>query len=162
MGIPLNQTPIASFFESIFKLQLNISDNQYYYHKDVLEILNHPLSGRLFEPSSIESISQSITSNNLIHLKFSSIVKKLSPEQNIMAVALFTPWTSNNNFCVQDVNKIITYLIETTNNKVDALLIEYLLAYRKVYNLLEKLSSAYTYIKDLKTLYRLFLSLIHI
>lgn len=156
MGIPLGSTPIASFFESLFELQLNITDNQQFYYKDVLEILNHPLSSLLFKSNSIESILQSITSNNLVYLEHSTILKKLSLDSAPLAQALYTPWNNNSKFSILSTNQIITYLLETLSPETNALLIEYLIAFRRVYNLLDKLTDSYSYIENINTLHRLY------
>ena len=54
-GLPLNQTPLASLFETVFRLHLNTARFTYltskgikkYYFKDVLKLLQHPYIHRM-------------------------------------------------------------------------------------------------------------------
>lgn len=152
MGIPLNQTPIATFFESLFSLQLGASDKGYYY-KNVLDIITHPLSVKLFHSSEMDSLSHNIITNNIIYVKAESIVKSSNP----IIAASFSTWSNEDiKSPIQAALKIINYLLKTISYKTDSLLIAYLERFRNVYTQLDLLCSSYSYIKEIKTLHRFY------
>ena len=64
MGLPLKQTPLASFFENLFKLQLTVTTNGYYY-KNVLSVLKHPLASLVFKPEENAYITNPVSYTHL-------------------------------------------------------------------------------------------------
>lgn len=154
MGIPLSQTPIASFFESLFTLQLTVSDKGYYY-KNIFAVITHPLAPYLCPAAYIDSLSRSIVTNNTVYLEANTLIAH--SESNIKVIeSLFSPWENDINTALQNSLEVINYLLDLSSYTTDRLLVEYLLGFRKVYNQLETLCSSYSYIEDIPTLYNFY------
>ena len=155
MGIPLNQTPIASFFESLFTLQLTASDKGYYY-KNILAVITHPLASQLCSNEYIAAVSHSIVSENTVYLTTQKLLEFSASKSIKIIESLFSPWENNNNTSLHNSIVLINYLLEDSSYKTDRLLVEYLLSFRQVYIQLETLSSLYSYIEDIPTLYNFY------
>jgi hypothetical protein len=70
MGYPLSSTPLAGLVDYIFELQKNIrhtDGKNYFYHKDVLAILNHQYIYRLHE-QEIKALIKNITLQNRFYI----------------------------------------------------------------------------------------------
>lgn len=70
MGFPMNLTPVFSLVNQLIDLQKNCrreSDQQTFYHKNVLSILNHQLVVTI-EPAQSKELSDFIMKNNVIYL----------------------------------------------------------------------------------------------
>lgn len=70
IGYPLKETPAYSLIEFLSRLQINArnhtEDNEQFYHKDVVDILNHPYI-QLCEPEKSNEILQNILKSNRLY-----------------------------------------------------------------------------------------------
>jgi len=70
MGLPLGDTPLASLFESLFKIQEREEDQLYF--KWVLEVLKHPFVLQIFALES-EQLQKEIIASNLVFISLDKI-----------------------------------------------------------------------------------------
>lgn len=155
MGYPLKDIPIANLFEKLFKLHLNQhkfhkTEEQQFYYKDVLEVLNDPFLNKVQGSNLLQKISTQIKSENNIFLEVTLLKKYVLPNEVNKLTLLF----SLLNFS-KDINKIIKKCSELTQNlKQHAVGIEkeYLYRFYTVFQQLETLNKTYNHITDLKTL----------
>lgn len=155
MGVSLDQTPITSFFENLFTLQL-AHTSKGYYHKHIHTVLNHPLSAVVFSPETIALITKYITSQNHIYLPFKELLKKSTEADTNPLDLVFFPWKDDIGPALQNTSRLIALLLERISYKEDALLMEYLQGFKRAFNQLQMLCTNYSYIKDIKVLERFY------
>lgn len=151
MGLPLKTIPAVSFFESILKIHKD--NTKAYYYKDVLEILNHPLSNLLISKST-KKIKKSLQERNLTQLNFESIESLASIDEHQIIACLFSQENTSVNHLISNAKKIIFYIKEKLNN--DPILLQTLYKLNEIWNQLKTLNDSYSHIKSTKTLYQLF------
>lgn len=154
MGVPLSQTPIASYFENLFKLQLTVSTKGYYY-KNVLAVLKHPVATIVLGQEIIESITKHITVTNSIYVSYPALQYYFTDE-NEASMAMFEPWDNSIGKALKSTSQLISITLNETSLKEDALLIEYLQGFKKAFFQLETLCNTYSYIDDIKVLERFY------
>ncbi len=156
MGIPLGQTSIASFFQNIFALQLTHSDKGYYY-KNLLSVIQHPLSGHSIGAETLKSLTDHLTKNNIIYISYDDLIT-LDPKQNL--ALLLSPWNNQVALALRNTSQLISSLFQSISHKEDALLIEYLKGFRRAFIKLETICSTYSYIENIKVLERFYLDVV--
>lgn len=171
MGLPVKSTPSFSFFESLFKLHSNAykltgnTSSKVYYHKDVINILSHPIFSELISSNKLEVIQELVKSNN-VFISLNNITSLVKDEKDIPMVELvFSHWDNQPKKALENIQLIVTAyrkriqgLIakEESNNFLLKLQLEYLFIFYKLFNRMEMLLSKYDSVKEVKTLYKLF------
>lgn len=151
MGLPLKSIPATSFFESILKLHRD--EQKSFYYKDILEILNHPLSKSIIPQSAI-IINEILRERNLTHINY-PLIASLAPENEIKAIqSIFSPENISVNCLISNAKQILLELKE--KQSYDDILIQALYKLYEVWNKLETLNNKFSHIKTTKTLYQLF------
>ena len=154
MGYSLKDIPIASLFDSLFKLHLNQQKfnkrtEQAFYYKDVLNILNDPFLNKLYS-ETLQKISAKIKRENSIFLGLEAIKKWISPTEAKELSLLFSLFE----FSI-DINAIIKQCCSLLNELKEFVIgveKEYLYRFFTIFQQLETLNSMYNHITDLKTL----------
>lgn len=161
MGVPLGQTPTATLFDQLFLLHLKVSDRGYYY-KQVVAILQHQTVRKLLGPK-LENITTKIAQEN--HIYFSETeIKRIILEhtENKTVAQLFKSWQDDPNVaitsCLAFINEVKEVFLDS-NNK-EALSLEYLFGFYKVFNQLKNLNDTYAFIEDIATLRRFYVDVI--
>jgi ATP-dependent helicase/nuclease subunit B len=151
MGLPLKSIPATSFFDSILKLHRD--EQKSFYYKNVLEILNHPLSGSVI-PKSASKINETLRERNLTHINY-PLIASLVPENEMKIIhSIFSPENVSVESLISNAKKILLALKEKQIN--DDILIQALYKLYEVWNKLETLNNKFSHIKTTKTLYQLF------
>ena len=91
MGISLKQFPITDFF--ILLITLHNSATEQYHFKDVVTILNHTITSKIYPDSS--SIIERITANNLTYLSIDNLLALSSDKDRPPLRLLFSSWNNN-------------------------------------------------------------------
>ncbi len=154
MGYSLKDIPIASLFDSLFKLHLNQQkfnkkNEHLFYYKDVLNVLNDPFLNKLYN-ETLQKISTKIKSENSIFLDLETLKKCISSvevEELLLLFSLFEFSTNMNAVitqCCGLLNKLKEFVIGVEK--------EYLYRFYTIFQQLETLNSTYNHIVDLKTL----------
>jgi ATP-dependent helicase/nuclease subunit B len=154
MGYSLKDIPIASLFDKLFKLHLNQRkfnkiEEQTFYYKDVLIILNDPFLNKLHH-EVLQKIIAKIKIENNIFLSVKTIKKcisKIEIEQLSLLFSLFE-FSSNINAIISQCSSLIIEL----KKHVVGVEKEYFYRFYTIFKQLETLNSTYNHIIDLKTL----------
>jgi ATP-dependent helicase/nuclease subunit B len=151
MGLPLKSIPATSFFDSILKIHRD--EQKSFYYKDVLEILNHPLSGSII-PKSARKINETLRERNLTHINY-ALISSLAHENETTAIHhIFSPENNSVESLISNAKQSLLALKEKQNN--DDILIQALYKLYEVWNKLETFNNKFSHIKTTKTLYELF------
>jgi ATP-dependent helicase/nuclease subunit B len=151
MGLPLKSIPATSFFDSILKIHRD--EQKSFYYKDVLEILNHPLSNSII-PKSVFKINEILRERNLTHITY-KLIASVAPENEIKPIqAIFSPENTSVDSLISNAKQILLTLKEKQSH--DDILIQALYKLYEVWNKLETLNNKFSHIKTTKTLYQLF------
>jgi len=154
MGYSLKDIPIASLFDTIFKLHLNqlkfnkIKEHQFYY-KDVLSLVNDPFLNKLYN-ETLQKISAKIKSENSIFINLETLKNSITSEELQSASLLFSlfEFSTNINVVIKQCSDLIEALKEFTVGVEK----EYLYRFYTIFQQLETLNLTYSHITDLKTL----------
>lgn len=151
MGLPLGDTPLASLFESLFKIQEREEDQLYF--KWVLEVLKHPFVLQIFALES-EQLQKEIIASNLV---FISLDKIKSVENSAFSEFLnqaFQLHQSTKSF-IQAMLNIIQVL---RGKEVDnyALETEYLFHFNALFVQLKNILEEQSTVDHIKVLYKIY------
>lgn len=155
MGVHLKQFPITVFFNLL--ITLHNSCNSKYYFKDIITILNNPVTTKLCPDYS--KIIQKITVNNLTYLTFEKLISLSSDKDRRIINLLFATWNNN-------INKGLSVCLEIIDiiKNTKALFIERAALYQifNVFKKIEELNNKFKHFKSIKTFQRIFLDIINI
>lgn len=156
MGIPLDQTPISSFFKLLFDLQLSAKKSDFY-HKDITSILKHSLASLLLGTTICDEITEYITRNKRITVPFQTLLNLAkAPEAKTLITLLFTPWDNTVKLALKNTSQIISQSLEIISHKERPLLVEYLQGFKRAFIKLENLCQTYSYIDTIRVLERFY------
>jgi len=173
MGYPLRNTPVAGYFDLLFNMHLNASKlsqgkaKYSYYHKDLLNLLNHPYTNVLIfdkeQRYSVKPIVKTIQEKNILFAALTTIEKLFVAQgEGLLEILrpLFKHWSTP-----ADGLTCVHYLIDALKNAIVArqkeesknannLELEYLFAFTKIIKRIEALMKDYPHsIADVKTLH---------
>lgn len=152
MGLPLSKTPVAAFFELLFKLQQEDTENLYY--KNVLDLLDHPLINRAL-PKESEKIQHEIIQQNKAFIHREELLQDTQDEAKKILDLCF----KNHHQNIPDLLKGIGELIQLLRPKQpekETLLSEYLYHFHGLFQKLNNLISSHNPIRQIKTLQRIY------
>ena len=151
MGLPLRTIPLASFFELLFKIQLQGSKEIYY--KLILEILNHPsIQNNLGEEKML--ISEAINKQNIVSISKNDLLALVPIPDNTFLELVFSKEQKPSSFL-----KNTLQIIECIKSKLkenDAVLREYLYAFNTVFNELMLLVSTQNFVSTIELLHQVY------
>ncbi|PCJ95316.1 MAG: hypothetical protein COA50_08890 [Flavobacteriaceae bacterium] len=161
MGYPLYKTPAASLFSQFFEQYINTNQKGWYY-KNVLNMLSHPYIQFILTDGKVNGsskISEEINNRNWVYINLENIkiiTKGLSAPTSL--VFFDSPSTPKEFIekCLHLIEGLKPVFIKNNN----ALGLEFLYRFYRLFNQLDELVKTYTFISDLKTLYGLYKELI--
>jgi len=164
MGMSLQLAPLASLFDSLFRLHKILKRPKLYY-KDVLSITSNHFIARVLNTSITENVSLAnnyISKNNITHIGIDKLLE-FFPTNRILIALLFDDWENNSQNGLKKCKLIIQELKNhlNDNRKENLLPLEYLFKFNQVFNQISMLLDEFDYAKDIKsllTLYREMLS----
>lgn len=164
MGYELHNIPIAGFFNALFQLHLNrTSDENTFYYKDFLNVLQHPLIHSYWSNNNeINNIlNQLIFQNKTIFISKNEINTLVKHDKILIEFfdLLFGNWNNEVSMILNQFNLIIDYIRK--NNDLNTLDREYLFRFHHVFQQLIHLNNDYGYINNLKTLYLFYKQILH-
>lgn len=160
MGFPLADIPLASFFDTIFKLYLNqdklgVVEKNLFYHKDVSNLFSHSYFKKLLNNESVNSSSK-IGKSNRIFLSENHILEIFKGLESINFLEfIFKRGNSSVEKVLQNCIAICKELKEVTKGVEK----EYVYRFFTVFQQLETLNDKYEHITNLKTLHQFFLQI---
>ncbi len=150
MGFPVKNSPLNSFFEIVF--QIHLKDQNSFYYKDVLSIINHPvINATLGEKGS--SLAQKIHKENLVYLKYETILEHFGENQKPFIDACFRTKKEDISKFIEDIQQLIFGLKSYFKEEEDLLSLEFLYHFHLLFNKLATLNEKYPHLKTLKSLY---------
>lgn len=153
MGLSLRKTPPASFFDSLFKVQ---SDEQSgIYHKQVLQVLSHPLMQNALGSKLTKDISSDIAQKNKVFVGKESILKEAEGKKLEILDLCFSHYQNNIPQFLQALIKL-TLLLRPSDSEKNRLEREYLYHFHKVFTKLDNLIKEYNPLKSIKAFQRIY------
>ena len=154
MGISLKQFPITDFF--ILLITLNNSATEQYHFKDVVTILNHPITSKIYPDSS--SIIERITANNLTYLSIDKLLALSSDKERPPLRLLFSSWNNNSARGLSVCLEIIDFFKNTNSLSIErAALYQVFNVFKKI----EALNNKFEHFTSVKIFQQLFSEIIN-
>ncbi len=162
MGYPLKNIPETNLFFSIFQLfisqeKLQKTEENLFYHKDVVKFLKQSSIYRLLNGISDEITLKISEDNNMFISQsyLSGYLGKLSKKERDIISSIFSKYTSIDEFLLRVINLI--NLLKEGANELEK---EYLFRFNNIFTQLQNLHLTFGYLTDLKVLYKFFKQLI--
>ncbi len=158
MGSPLKITPLFSFVESVFNLQINVKKfkREEFYFKDLISVIDHPYFSQIFDKNQTDQFKKLVTNKNLIYIKEEKVNKHFS---NKFIIKLFSIWNDCDD-AIDFLNELIDtlkYLIIEEKATIDS---EILSTFYKKVTTLQSLMENNAFVSDLETLQIIILQLV--
>ena len=154
MGISLKQFPITDFF--ILLITLHNSATEQYHFKDVVTILNHPITSKIYPDSS--SIIERITANNLTYLSIDKLLALSSDKERPPLRLLFSSWNNNSARGLSVCLEIIDFFKNTNSLSIErAALYQVFNVFKKI----EALNNKFEHFTSVKIFQQLFSEIIN-
>ena len=154
MGISLKQFPITDFF--ILLITLHNSATEQYHFKDVVTILNHPITSKIYPNSS--SIIERITANNLTYLSIDKLLALSSDKERPPLRLLFSSWNNNSARGLSVCLEIIDFFKNTNSLSIErAALYQVFNVFKKI----EALNNKFEHFTSVKIFQQLFSEIIN-
>ncbi len=150
MGLPLNQVPDAAFFESWFYLHEQMGKGSFYY-KNLIAMLQQGYA-KVLLGSATDELQRKIETENLIYVKPEWLLSFFESKREVASL-LFSPWENHAGITLNAVSKIIDILKNHLIRQKSVLQLEYLFAFRDLFNQLKDLINRFDYVESTKTLY---------
>lgn len=156
MGLPLDTTPPASLFETLYKIQKESKQDLYYKH--VLDILGHPAVNLALEEVSDE-LQMAITKENRVFLSKQYVLNQCSdPNKKDILKLCFTNFENVEAFLEALIT--LTKLLQPKDVQTSPLETEYLFHFNTVFKKLQNLIAKENPIKSIKALHRIYSDLL--
>jgi len=161
MGLAIKSIPAAVFFELL--LSLHNKPSKTYYYKNVLAILNHPLSALLIPKNN--SLINKISKNNLTHLSCSTLCDLHKKNETGILKILFGDWKDDSTIALKNCITILLKLKDIESEMKsggDEQTMDQIVYYKlyTLFNKIEGLNEKFKYLKTIKTVQILFSELI--
>ena len=154
MGISLKQFPITDFF--ILLITLHNSATEQYHFKDVVTILNHTITSKIYPDSS--SIIERITANNLTYLSIDKLLALSSYKERPPLRLLFSSWNNNSARGLSVCLEIIDFFKNTNSLSIErAALYQVFNVFKKI----EALNNKFEHFTSVKIFQQLFSEIIN-
>ncbi|WP_299223318.1 PD-(D/E)XK nuclease family protein [uncultured Psychroserpens sp.] len=162
MGLPLRSIPLASLFETLFKIHKSPSNT--YYYKDIILFLSNQFIKPLFVNDGLDvsdEIISTIQQNNKTYLTLDELLQLSKTKCEIIEL-MFGSWENSSKIALKQCSKLILIIKNNLDqHKQDNLLgLEYLYRFNIIFNELLALTETYTHITNITTLYGLFKELL--
>lgn len=161
MGVPLGQTPLASFFNALFLLHKKETARGFYY-KHVIALLQHQVLYPILGEGA-QQILEIIARENHIYLPhdlLEQLLRTHCPTSNLDI--LFQSWNNDPTVAIsltlQCIDQIKISFQKDPSSHV--LAFEYLFGFNRAFNKLKSLNDTYAFIADVSTLWRFYLDVL--
>lgn len=161
MGYSLTNTPLAHMFSQYIDLHLK-KNKQGWYFQLVLDFLSHPYIQILFTQNKINHatlLTNSIKKNNWAFVDLEKLSSD-SPEVKPLLEILFLESLPSGSTFLKNCQQIIGKLKDQFLISKDSLGLEYLYKFYSIFNQLQDMVTAYSFIDDLRSLESLYRELL--
>ena len=154
MGFPLKNAPVTSLFDHLLKMHCR-DDNNNWYYKDLTAVCNHPLILKATDGLA-RKLMKWIKAENLIFISWQEIRAFLAPASSQVLEFCLSDWGKDPLRAVRSMQNVLLQVRDRLDSERDKLTLEFLYQHHILLNQLEHLIDQYSYIKSIKSLYRLF------
>lgn len=154
MGVPVKNFPITIFFEILLKLHSSESGSWYY--KDVLAVLNHPVSQVLLQDP--KEILYKINSANTTHISIEELHHICADEDKLILTQLFGAWRDKSTIALAVCSAVLLQLKIVYENESLKKVIAYQLY--TIFKKIEALNKKFEHLKTIRTIHSLFRELV--
>ena len=160
MGSPLKSTPLYSFLDAIFEMQLytHLKEQTNFYYKNLLRVVNHPLILHFISAENLITIRNEISEKNKVYISI-DFVKEFFNEDFINVNHIFKKWKTIED-AITMLENIVIFLRKTLIGKKNNVESEILFALNSSFQIIKNLISECTFSMELKTLHSLIKQLI--
>lgn len=151
MGLPLQSTPLASLFETLFSIQEQ--ENKSFYYKNILEIINHPTITPALEGVS-NPLQDEITTKNLVFVSLENLLKLTDKKVHPLLKLCFSDYREQPLKFLKAVTRLTDLLRPKQKDRV--LEREYLFHFNAVFKKLRNLLDRYNPLKTIKALHQVY------
>ncbi|MCQ0110913.1 PD-(D/E)XK nuclease family protein [Zhouia amylolytica] len=153
-GLPLEETPIASFFYSVLNI-IEKEDGAKWYFKDVLNLFSNAITRHLFKDENIEKTTSFIHQQNLVYISSDQLYDLISEEEHQALSNIFISKSTSS------IDKVINKLTDlclilkksyTELEERNTIYLEYLYRFYALFNQLKVLNKDYNTINDIRSL----------
>ena len=160
MGQPLQNSPIASFFENLFDIHEQPTAKGWFY-KDFIRLLSHPVGATLLRALTISphEVISVLKTKNWTYISQRNLKSLFDFNASIISLLFDNSATKPKEFisnCKSLILELKNIYIQTTNN----LALEQLYKFNTLFNQLQDLLTKYDYITNLKGLKQLYAQLL--
>ena len=156
MGYDSRSNPVQLFFTKFFKMQVNAltrgKNKCIYYHKEVLDVLSHPLIEGLAQTKDI------VAEINKRNLSFFELQKlHFNTEENTLLHLIVKPWNEGIDAVIQSIEQIVFEVRRYLRDQKDDVSLTFLYAFHQVWNQIKNYQAKYGVITDpqqLQTIYK--------
>ena len=149
MGYPLKNMPFAMFFEELFKLYMNRSQQseKAYYYKDIQKLLNTDFISKIFKTNALKDF---LLKENFVFISQKDLQKFLNQNSKYKNLIDLLCLSSNE---VNDLLKNLAVFLENSKSYCRGFSLSYLQIFEGLLDQLITLQSTYGFLKDFQTLY---------
>ena len=151
MSYDSKSNPVQLFFAKLFKMQVNAlnrgKNKAVFYHKEVLDVLAHPLIEGLAQTKEIVA---EINKRNLSFFEFQKV--NLIPESNQLLQLIVKPWNDDINEIINRIEQIVFNIRTYLRNQKDNVSLTFLYTFHQVLNHLKNYQLKYHVINDAQQL----------
>ena len=161
MGYSLQNIPVSTLFELIFKLHLNrikFNRNNAFYYKDLLNVLKHPTIYALWNSSqNLQNKLNNLIFKNKTLFITASEIEQLSKEEKYLKDIFSCIFDNTDNNTEKTLENFVAIIIYLKNQEsLNYLEKEYLFHFHTIFQQLVHLNKEFHYIHNLKTLYHFY------
>ena len=155
MGLPLETTSFASFFDAIFSIKTSNETDLHY--KQIFELIEHPALKKSFN-EDIQFIKKQLNENNTVFQPKGDFLNDVENLNSSLAEILRLS-INNQDISVDEFIKNCLEVIELLklNFLEEKLSLEYLFGFKKLFNKLRNLLSESDLINDFRIFYQIYL-----
>ncbi len=161
MGFPLKTFPFSDLIKNIFELHTknkNTLNNKAYYHKSVIQILQHPILQT--HVKGIEKFVEQLIAQNKVYITLQDIENQIGFNKHSKEVitSIFKAIEPNEiHLILSKINRLVNYL----KDKVSAFEKEILYQHYQLNQQLVLLTEKHQHITSIKSLYQIYRQLLH-
>ncbi|MCP4883798.1 MAG: PD-(D/E)XK nuclease family protein, partial [Flavobacteriales bacterium] len=165
MGYELQNAPLNTFFQALFKLHLNRSKwnkEGSFYYRDLIAILNDPIiKSQWISHTKVEKgLREILYDDHVIFVSEDQLMRLIEDIEDLSELfkLIFLEWDSEVNLIIEKITKTIEYLKNVNEQyKLDQ---EYFYRYFNIFVQLSNLNKNFGFIDNLNTLYQIFQQLL--
>ncbi|TXE12877.1 PD-(D/E)XK nuclease family protein [Seonamhaeicola algicola] len=162
MGFPLKSIPLATLFETLFRIHK--TNPKTFYYKDIISVISHQFIFPLFNTETLNNASKiidTIKTNNLVYLTATRL-KNIAKTSSTIIDVLFSNWNNNTETVLSNCSQLILNIKHylDTDKTAHLLPLEYLFRFNQLFNELTRLNNTYKHIKDVAALHSVYKELL--